>query len=105
MLNPFIFPPRQIPDVASARQVLGFYDHDIAGAVAQAEGLRDKLNAILGVLKQAHPDLSDDLDLLVEAAINVGHLQGTREDSDIVKSQFRTSLPNAIRKALDTPSQ
>jgi hypothetical protein len=104
-MNPFFFPPRQIPNPESAVFVMGLYDHEIAGAVAQIKQLREQLDAIANVLKEKHPDLFADFDLLIETAINVGHLQGTREDLDIIKSQFRASLPVAIKKALEQPSQ
>lgn len=63
--------------------------------------MRDDLDAITDVLKQAHPDLAPDLDLLIQAATNVGHLEGAREDLDIIRRQFYTSLPIAIQKALE----
>jgi hypothetical protein len=105
MINPFFYPPQHIPSKESALYVEGLYDLGIAASVAQAKASRERLDAIADVLKQNHPDLSPDLDLLIEAARIVGHLEGTREDSDIVKSQFRAYLPNAIRKALEQPSQ
>jgi len=102
-MNPFFFPPRQIPNIAAAEYVLSLYDHEIAGSVAQTKQLREQLDAIVDAHRQAHPDI--DLGLLVETAINVGQLQGAREDLDIIKSQFRASLPIAIKKALEQPSQ
>jgi len=103
-MNPFFFPPRQIPNPAAASYVLSLYDHEIAGSIAQTKTVREQLDAVADALRQAHPDLAPDLDLLIESATNVGHLQGAREDLDILKSQFRASLPFAIRKALDNPS-
>jgi glutamyl-tRNA reductase len=65
----------------------------------------EQLDAVAYALKQNHPDLSADLDRLIQKAINVGHLQGVREDLDITKSQFRAYLSPAIKKALVQPSQ
>jgi len=104
-MNPFFFPPRQIPNVGAALYVLGLYDQEIAGSVDQTQGLREQLDAIADVLRQKHPDLIPDLDLLIDAAVNVGQLQGARQDLDTLKSQFRASLPFGIRKSLETPSQ
>ncbi len=105
MINPFFFPPRQIPNVDAAIYVLSLYDQQVAANVAVSVAPQEKLDAIADVLRQKHPDLSADLDMLIGSATLVGQLQGVREDLDTVKKQFRASLPNAIRKALDQPTQ
>jgi len=102
-MNPFIFPPRQIPNAAAASYVLSLYDREIADSIAETAAVQEQLAAIVDALRQAHPDLN--LDLLIDTALNVGQLAGTREDLDITKGQFRASLPMAIRKALEQPSQ
>jgi len=102
-MNPFFFPPRQIPNPDAALYVLGLYNHEIAGNVAQSKIVTEQLDAISAVVREKYPDIAaETLDTLIETAKNVGQLQGAREDLDITKSQFRASLPVAIRKALET---
>jgi len=100
MINPFIFNPRNITTVEQASYVLSLYDRDIALSVEQSKAFDDNLNAISDVLRQTHPDLVNDLDLLIENAKYVGHAEGSRQDADTIRSQFRSALPYVIKKQL-----
>jgi hypothetical protein len=104
-MNPFSLNPRLVTTPAAAASVLKLYDNEIAQSVALTAHLQDNLSAIVDVMKQAHPDLADDLDLLVESAKYVGDEEGRRVDLDTMKSQFRLALPWAVKKALETPTQ
>jgi len=98
MINPFIFSPRSVTSVEQASYILSLYDRDIANSVEQAKAFDDNLAAITDALRQSNPDL--DLDLLIENAKFVGHAEGSRQDIDAVRSQFRSALPYAIKKQL-----
>ena len=98
MINPFIFDPRKITTVEQASYILSIYDRDIANSVEQAKAFDANLAAIIDALRQSNPDL--DLDLLIENAKYVGHAEGSRQDADTIRSQFRSALPYAIKKQL-----
>ena len=100
MINPFIFSPRTVTTVEQASYILSLYDGDIEVSIEQAAAFNNNLNAIADVLRQTHPDLSNDLDLLIENAKYVGHAEGSRQDADTIRSQFRSALPWAIKKQL-----
>ena len=99
-MNPFIFDPRKITTVEGASYVLSIYDREISLSVEQMRAFEDNLNAIVDVLRKAHPDLTEDLDLIVQSARYVGHAEGARQDLDTLRSQFRAALPRAIKKQL-----
>jgi hypothetical protein len=100
MINPFIFLPQKVTTVGQASYILSLYDRDIAASNEQTKAFEDNLNAIADVLRQTHPDLENDLDLLIENAKYVGHAEGSRQDLDTIRSQFRSALPYAIKKQL-----
>ncbi len=104
-INPFWFPPRQIPTVGAALYVLHLYDAQIQANVDVSTVPQEALDAIADVMLQKYPDLAVDLDQLIANAKLVGQLQGVRQDLDTIKQQFRDGLPVAIRKALDQPIQ
>lgn len=100
MFNPFVFEPRKVTTVEQASYILSLYDRDIAMSVEQTKAFEDNLNAISDVLRQAHPDLAQDLDMLIEHAKLVGHAEGSRQDMDTIRSQFRSALPYEVKKRL-----
>lgn len=103
-MNPFIFDPRKIDTVEKANYILGLYKNEVTQNVAIGQTLNEPLAATRDVLIQAHPELENDLDLLIAYAQLVGHQEGVRQSIDTMQSQFRIALPFALKAKLNAPA-
>jgi len=99
-MNPFIFDPKKLTTVSGAQYVLSLYDKEISLAITQTQSIEENFNAILDVLKQKYPDISESLDTLSENARYLGHAECSRQDLDTLKSQFVSALPWSVKKSV-----
>ncbi len=102
-MNPFWHNPKTVVNLQAAKTIIGLYKAEIALTIAQKVPLEESLAASCDVIVKAHPELSDiqaDLELISDQGKAVGHLEGQREDLDILLDEFTRSLPYAIRQQL-----
>ena len=99
-MNPFVFDPKKVQTVDQANSILKYYNTELAADTAVIGQTEEILGATLDVLLQAHPELADSLNQLAYAGKLVGHAEQSRQDCELMRQQFISALPYAIKQQM-----
>jgi ABC-type Fe3+-hydroxamate transport system substrate-binding protein len=97
MLNPYTINPRKIETVEQAKSALKPFDANLVTQAATTQKTEEMLGATMDVLVQKYPDLAQSLDQLAYSGKLVGHSEQAAQDTALMRQQFVSALPYAIK--------
>jgi hypothetical protein len=99
-MNPYVFDPKKIQTVEQANSVLKFFNAEFIAETEVINQAEELLGATIDVLIQKYPDAADSLNQLAYSGKLVGHAEQARQDTELMRQQFLSALPYAIKQQL-----